>query len=83
MVPSCCRKCERLEMLLPRCRAVSGSVMFLVRFSSIYRTAARWEVHDDKIKSASLTWLKACTVEHNEMLRKIAEERFHADFNQE
>ena len=46
-------------------------------------TAARWEVHDDKIKSASLTWLKACTVEHNEMLRKIAEERFHADFNQE
>ena len=46
-------------------------------------TAVRWEVHDDKIKSASLTWLKSCTVEHNEMLRKIAEARFHADFNQE
>ena len=46
-------------------------------------TATRREVHGGEIKSASLTWLKSCTVEHNEMLRKIAEERFHADFNQE
>ena len=46
-------------------------------------TATRREVHDGEIKSASLTWLKSCTVEHNEMLRKIAEARFHADFNQE
>ena len=46
-------------------------------------TATRWEVHDGEIKSASLTWLKSCTVEHNEMLRKIAEERFPADFKQE
>ena len=46
-------------------------------------TATRREVHDGEIKSASLTWLKSCTVEHNEMLRKIAEARFHADFKQE
>ena len=46
-------------------------------------TATRREVHDGEIKSASLTWLKSCTVEHNEMLRKIAEVRFHADFKQE
>ena len=46
-------------------------------------SATRREVHEGEIRSASLTWLKACTVEHNEMLRKIAEERFHADFNQE
>ena len=46
-------------------------------------TATRFEVHDGEIRSASLTWLKACTVEHNEMLRKIAEARFYADFNQE
>ena len=39
-------------------------------------TAPRWEVHDGEIISASLTWLKSCTVEHNKMLRKIAEERF-------
>ena len=46
-------------------------------------TATRREVHDGEIKSASLTWLKSCTVEHNEMLRRIAEARFYADFNQE
>ena len=46
-------------------------------------TAARREVHDGEIISASLTWLKSCTVEHNKMLRKIAEERFHADFKEE
>ena len=46
-------------------------------------TATRREVHDGEIKSASLTWLKSCTVEHNEMLRKIAEARFHADFKKE
>ena len=46
-------------------------------------TATRREVHDGEIKSASLTWLKSCTVEHNEMLRKIAEARFHADLKQE
>ena len=34
-------------------------------------------------REASLTWLKSCTVEHNKMLRKIAEERFHADFKEE
>ena len=46
-------------------------------------TATRWEVYDGEIISASLTWLKSCTVEHNKMLRKIAEERFHADFKEE
>ena len=46
-------------------------------------TATRREVHDGEIISASLTWLKSCTVEHNKMLRKIAEERFHADFKEE
>ena len=46
-------------------------------------TATRREVHGGEIKSAGLTWLKSCTVEHNEMLRKIAEARFHADFKQE
>lgn len=46
-------------------------------------TATRWEVHDGEIISANLTWLKSCTVEHNKMLRKIAEERFHADFKEE
>ena len=46
-------------------------------------TATRFEVHNGEIKSASLTWLKSCTVEHNEMLRKIAEARFHADFKKE
>ena len=46
-------------------------------------TATRWEVHDGEIRYGSLMWLKSCTVEHNEMLRKIAEARFRADFNQE
>ena len=46
-------------------------------------TATRREVHDGEIRSASLTWLKSCTVEHNKMLRKFAEERFHADFKEE
>ena len=46
-------------------------------------TATRWEVYDGEVGSASLLWLKSCTVAHNKMLRKIAEERFHADFNEE
>ena len=46
-------------------------------------TAIRWEVLDGEVRSASLMWLKSCTVEHNNMLRKIAEQRFHADFNRE
>ena len=46
-------------------------------------TATRREVHGGEIKSAGLTWLKSCTVEHNEMLRKIAEARFYADFKKE
>ena len=46
-------------------------------------TATRYEVHEGEVISASLRWLKSCTVAHNNMLRKIAEERFHADFKQE
>ena len=46
-------------------------------------TATRWEVYDGEVGSASLLWLKSCTVAHNKMLHKIAEERFHADFNEE
>ena len=46
-------------------------------------SATRREVHEGEIRSASLMWLKSCTVAHNEMLRKIAEERFHADFKEE
>ena len=46
-------------------------------------TATRYEVLDGEVISASLLWLKSCTVAHNKMLHKIAEERFHADFNEE
>ena len=46
-------------------------------------TAIRCEVHDGAVNYASLSWLKSCTVAHNEILRKIAEERFRADFKEE
>ena len=43
----------------------------------------RGEVLDGEILYTSLNWLRYCTIEHIAKLRKIAEERFPADFKQE